>query len=323
MIQIDVSGFNPDDIHQLLRAATSSEDRWHAERRVGIGGSDAAAALGISPWKTRLELWHEKTSGTRESLDSMRLRFGHAAERFIFDEYLAKRPETHGALWPQYVVAQHPDYLWMICTPDAVAISSDGCGIVQIKTASAYRREEWEEGPLAHYVVQCIHEMAVTGANWCDLVVMFGAGERLDVHRIARNEIEIAGLIALETQFWGDVQAGTQPGLSQDEAIAGGDDLGRRLSRVFSPVRPVGVELPYQSIAARQRIEELTAEIKQRSEELEGVKNMVRSWIGDCEAGEMPDGSGQWIWKEQERRGYVVEPTRARVLKFSKRKGSA
>lgn len=301
-----------------------TEADWHAERKRGIGGSDAAAALGISPWKTRLELWHEKTAtGDGERLDSMRLRFGHAAERFILDEYLRQREGVRACLWPQRVVCQHPDYSWMLCTPDAVAFSpveGEGCGIVQVKTASHYVAGDWEDGPPAHYVVQCIHEMAVTAANWCDLVVMFGAGERLEIHRIDRNEIEIAGLIALETRFWGDVQAGTQPALSQDEAIAGGADLGKRLAKVFPAAEGYEVDLPQESLAAHQRITELNAEIKARSEELEGVKNMLRSWLGEATYGRLPDGSG-YSWKESERSGYVVAPTVTRVLRHVKGKG--
>ena len=40
-----------------------SRDEWVKGRQElhGIGGSDASAALGMSPWKTNLELWQEKT----------------------------------------------------------------------------------------------------------------------------------------------------------------------------------------------------------------------------------------------------------------------
>lgn len=33
---------------------------WLEARRDGLGASDAAAVLGISPWKTNVQLWEEK-----------------------------------------------------------------------------------------------------------------------------------------------------------------------------------------------------------------------------------------------------------------------
>ena len=37
---------------------------WEKLRATGIGGSEAAAAMGLSRWKTPLRLWHEKTGKT-------------------------------------------------------------------------------------------------------------------------------------------------------------------------------------------------------------------------------------------------------------------
>jgi predicted phage-related endonuclease len=38
-----------------------TREEWLARRTGYIGGSDAAAALGLSPWKTNVDLWEEKT----------------------------------------------------------------------------------------------------------------------------------------------------------------------------------------------------------------------------------------------------------------------
>ena len=47
---------------------TSSRADWLAERAKGIGSSDVAALLGLSPYKSNTELWEEKV-GIRKPTD--------------------------------------------------------------------------------------------------------------------------------------------------------------------------------------------------------------------------------------------------------------
>ena len=44
----------------LVDTAGLSEEEWLAYRRKGIGGSDVAALLGISPWRTARDLFYDK-----------------------------------------------------------------------------------------------------------------------------------------------------------------------------------------------------------------------------------------------------------------------
>lgn len=46
---------------RLVKTNTLSRDEWLEVRKHGIGSSDAAAALGLNPYKSQLELWMEKT----------------------------------------------------------------------------------------------------------------------------------------------------------------------------------------------------------------------------------------------------------------------
>ena len=44
----------------LVETAGLSEEEWLAYRQKGIGGSDVAALLGISPWRTARDLFYDK-----------------------------------------------------------------------------------------------------------------------------------------------------------------------------------------------------------------------------------------------------------------------
>lgn len=46
---------------KLVRTQDLSRDEWLTVRRQGIGSSDAAAAVGLNPYKSQLQLWMEKT----------------------------------------------------------------------------------------------------------------------------------------------------------------------------------------------------------------------------------------------------------------------
>ena len=51
----------------------------------GIGGSDAAAALGLNPWRSNLDLWEIKTGrkAAPDISDNERVRYGQNAEEYI------------------------------------------------------------------------------------------------------------------------------------------------------------------------------------------------------------------------------------------------
>ena len=61
--------FNPHVLRPALRLVktnTLSRDEWLDVRKQGIGSSDAAAAVGLNPYKSQLELWMEKTGRDAE-----------------------------------------------------------------------------------------------------------------------------------------------------------------------------------------------------------------------------------------------------------------
>ena len=137
-------------------------------RPLGLGGTDIGAILGLSPYKTPLELWSELVSGEQPtSRDLIHLRFGQHAESFIASEYeratglfTAQHSPTlfhkkHGFMFG------HVDR-FVLDTPDTPAVV-DGTitanKLLECKTSSAFSKNDWGEPgtdqvpPL--YLVQC------------------------------------------------------------------------------------------------------------------------------------------------------------------------
>ena len=64
-----------------------NREEWLNERRTGIGGSDAAAVMGLNPWKSPLDVYLDKTGQLMESPDNPALYWGRVLEEVVAREY--------------------------------------------------------------------------------------------------------------------------------------------------------------------------------------------------------------------------------------------
>ncbi|AJG15734.1 hypothetical protein RK21_04226 [Pseudomonas plecoglossicida] len=182
---------------------------WLAVRKRGIGSSDAAAAVGLNPYKSQLELWLEKTGRdaglpkTDPQDEESPAYWGNVLEPIVAWHY-SKRTGN--------AVLQHPDpeLPWMLANIDREVIGTEDVQILECKTAGINGARLWKEGVPEYAVLQVMHQLAVTGKQAADVAVLLG-GQTLEIHRIERDEQMIARLIELERQFWQHVETDTPP----------------------------------------------------------------------------------------------------------------
>ena len=192
-------------------------------RPLGIGGTEIGAILGLSPYKTPLELWSELVSSDPpKSRDLLHLRYGQHTEGFVAREYeratqmftVEHSPtlfhKAHGYMFG------HVDR-FVLDVPDTPAVV-DGVvtarRLLECKTSSAFSKGDWgEEGtdqvpPL--YLIQCAWYLAITGCESADLAVLIGNSD-FRVYTIVRD-MELEGLILSHAQaFWHDHVLGQEP----------------------------------------------------------------------------------------------------------------
>lgn len=171
-----------------------------AERVNYIGGSDAAAILGISRWKTPIEIWAEKT-GTivpEDISDRLAVEVGNDLEDTVAKLW-TKRTGKKLARVTQTIV--HPKYPFIRVNLDRRVVGEDS--IFEAKTASAYKAKEWigEDIP-QEYVAQCMHGLAVTGEARCEIAVLIGGNVDFVYKTIYRDEKIIKEMIQREVHFW-------------------------------------------------------------------------------------------------------------------------
>lgn len=143
-------------------------------RKSGIGGSDVAAVLGVSKWKTPYQLWLDKTSDKVEEKESDLLHFGSVLEQVIADEYARRNNVKVLRRNTMYRLAEHPE---LIANIDRYVV---GGKILECKTCNAYASSKFGEGGDEvpdEYLLQVQHYMHVTGYHSADLAVLIGGNE--------------------------------------------------------------------------------------------------------------------------------------------------
>ena len=173
-------------------------------RRQGLGATDAAVIMGLSPYKTPYELWLEKTNRKDEEaiLPDCRLRLRHAHEETIAREY-ATQKEVKLKRINQTIY--HKNLSFMLCHIDRVVIGQKK--IVECKSSSGFMRPAWgesgsDEVPL-HYIVQVQHQLACWNGAEADIAALIDIDD-YRIYPIPRNEKIISKIESACDRFWHD-----------------------------------------------------------------------------------------------------------------------
>jgi putative phage-type endonuclease len=204
---------------RLVSTKDMERSDWLEIRKQGIGSSDASAAVGLNPYKSRLELWLEKTG--RKPADDLAANdavyWGTVLEPIVAQEYSTK---TQHKIRRVNAVLQHPSEPFMLANLDREIINHpQGPGILECKTAGHFAVRQWEDGVPEWYQLQVLHQLAVTGRQWADVAVLI-SGQEFRIYRIDRDEEMILNLIRLEREFWQLVETDVQPPTDGSESSA-------------------------------------------------------------------------------------------------------
>lgn len=213
--QPNTSTSKPRPALRLVTTKAMPRDEWLAVRKGGIGSSDAAAAVGLNPYKSQLELWMEKTGrdGALPKIDphdeESPAYWGNILEPIAASHYSKRSGNRVRRI---NAVLQHPDpeLPWMLANIDREIIGAADVQILECKTAGINGARLWKEGVPEYVQLQVMHQLAVTGKQAADVAVLLG-GQHLEIHRIERDERMIARLIELERKFWDYVVTDTPP----------------------------------------------------------------------------------------------------------------
>lgn len=186
------------------------EDEWREGRKHSIGASDAAAVIGISPWKTEAQLWDEKANGKTLDFHNEDTVRGHRSESHILELYGI---ETGRKIFSgERIMLLSMRNLFMSCTLDGIDFTDeDNPIVIEIKSVK-FSHGEWSDDKIPdYYFTQLLHQLAVTGWNEAILLVRFtrnegweSASERM--YHVKREDVQdqIDKLVRKERKFWNE-----------------------------------------------------------------------------------------------------------------------
>lgn len=195
------------------------------DRTSFLGGSDAAAVMGLSPWATPVELWMQKTGrAPKEAAPTpARQRMfarGHKLEPFIRDMVIDKLNDMgmHVELIACNERYHDPEHPFLSCEVDfelritgvieigGQAVAFDGEHInADAKSVSGFARKKWgevdtEDVPI-EYAAQFMFGLMLTGRRYC-LVAALRSFDDVDIFWTVRDDETITAMRPKLVRFW-------------------------------------------------------------------------------------------------------------------------
>ena len=253
-----------------------------ADRVNYIGGTDAAAVLGLSRYKTPLSLWAEKTGAVKDKDRSgeLAIKIGNRLEDVVAELFME---ESGFKVQRVKDVQVHPEHPFLKAQIDRKLVGTAELEVLECKTASAFKVGEWEGDDIpSEYIVQVMHQLMVTGAKVGWIACLIGGNVKFVYKKIERDEDMIAELMAKEIAFWHENVLGKKmPGVTEhDDGV---------LQALFPNVRAdqqEAIVLPAEFEDIIERIKEIgtdkEGELGKLKSELNELKNEVKMAMGEA-----------------------------------------
>ena len=270
---------------------TLTHDEWLALRRTGIGGSDAGAIMGVSPYKGAFTVWADKQGKLPPLEDNEAMRQGRDLE-----DYVARRfAEASGLrVRHEYSMLRSVEHPCMLADIDRRIIGERAgleCKTSRDITMARYRNGEY---PMEYYC-QCLHYLAVTGWDcWYLAVLVYGTD--LLIYKICRDEVmdDIEALIKAEEAFWDSHVALDQP--PAPDAL---DSTAAALGSVYPHEDGTTVCADQDADQALTELVALKAQKRALDRQITERENQIKAAMGEAEV--LVGTSVSATWRSSER----------------------
>lgn len=278
---------------QRVSTKGMSREEWLMRRRKTIGGSDAAGIVGLSRWTSPFSVWADKTGRAAEKEDTEAMRQGRDLE-----DYVARRwmEETGKRVYRLPAMLYHPKYPFAHADVDRMVVG-ENAGL-ECKTTFSLDLKQFNgvEFPVQYYA-QCVHYLAVTGADrWYLAVLAYGRGFFTFV--LERDQAEIDALMAAEADFWKLVEQDTPPDADGSEATSAA------LREIFPISEQTTADLFGRDTVLREYMR-LKEDKKVLDTRIGEIENTIKADMGEAESGLC--GSFHISWKSQNRQTFQAK----------------
>lgn len=277
----------------------SQRQNWLEVRKTGIGGSDAAAVLGLSPWRSPLDVFLDKTgrSAPQEETDAM--YWGTRLEALVANKYC----EVSGNEVRRVNSLLRSDkFPCLIGNIDRAVCPEKGklpvvkgefrtSKILECKTARSMS-DEWgangsDQIP-QYYLAQVLHYLGLTGCQSCDVACLFFDSRKFGIYTVNADSDLIASMFARLAQWWDDYVAKNVP--PPPRSITDVQKLFKRSAAVEITATKEIEDAAFEYAALKKQEAELEAK-------LDAAKEKIAVYMGEADTLVDPGGKPLVTWK--------------------------
>ena len=272
-----------------------SYEQWLEMRKNSVGGSEVAAVVGLSRWKTSFEVWGEKTGLVKKQNEQTEpMKWGTLLEPVIRKEFAVRNAlEVAEAK----CIFCHKDFDYMTANIDGYVKMVDGSyAVLEIKTSNYFVAEDWKEGCPIEYYLQVQYYMGILGLRRAFVAVLIGGSDYRQLE-VDRDEETIQYIFKKVADFWQMVEKRVPP-----EVSAGDTTL---LNKLFGKSKAEIKILSDDMVGLCAEYEKAKAdadEAKKRKEEAEAKLKMA---MGTAESASC--GDFKISWKSSSRKSFSAD----------------
>ncbi|WEI04760.1 YqaJ viral recombinase family protein [Acinetobacter johnsonii] len=279
---------------RFVETKNMTQAEWLEVRRKGIGSSDCAAACGLNPYMSMLELWMIKTGRIQQNIEEESeghapLYWGKRLEPLVAEYYSM---HTSHKVRRVNAVLQHrdPDKHFMLANLDYSVVGSDEVQILECKTAGEYGAKLWRDGVPLYVLCQVQHQLAVTGKKAAHICVLL-CGHETRIFKVTRSESVIQHIVNAERYFWECVEKDTPPEADASESAA------KALQLLYPEHIPFSTTDLSRDEQANQQFEQLIRvrnQVEKHQEQFDLLKHQLQAKMQESERATFKAGSVTW-----------------------------
>lgn len=275
---------------EITKVKTASHEEWLELRSHYIGGSDAAAVVGMNAYSSPYALWAEKTGRVPGFTGNLATEVGTYLEEFVAQKFAKETGKKVRKCNQSFL---NSEYHFAIANIDRDIVGEDAG--LEIKTTDTLNLKKFKGGEYpANYYCQMVHYLAVTGKQRWYLAVLIGNKE-FKWFTLERDEDEIAALMTAEADFWELVKNDTPPAVDGTKATA------EALGAVYANSNDAVVDLNGFGLDMR-KYSALKDQIKELETQAGEIVNRVKAFMGEAGRGECAEYKVSW--KSQSKRTF-------------------
>lgn len=275
---------------EITKVKTANHEEWLKLRSQYIGGSDAAAVVGLNAYTSPYSLWAEKTGKVPGFAGNLATEVGTYLEEFVAQKFAQETGKKVRKCNQSFLNSEYP---FAIANIDREIVGEDAG--LEIKTTDSLNLKKFKGGEYpANYYCQMVHYLAVTGKQRWYLAVLIGNKE-FKWFVLDRDEAEIAALMGAEADFWELVKKDIPP------AVDGSKATSEAINAVYANSDDTVVDLHSFGMDMR-RYMALKQQAKELDTQAEEIANHIKATMGEAGRGECADY--KISWKSQTRRTF-------------------